>query len=184
LNALRVSVFLVVTACSSIFSIGSAHSALETTVPISAESGTGIAANLFPVSVKLSRGSLFLTDPTLLFLDETRIGMEVRVQAYDHRPNEGIAVSEMGQALLSGRLGFDPATRQFLLHEPKLDRLIFDRDNSVTQRWQTELNAAWKVQITNPIRSDIPPHPYLLPFKENIQGLSYDGSFINLKIVY
>ena len=163
---------------------GSARAAVETIVPISAETGTGIAARLFPVTVTLRRGNLFLSDPVLLFLDEQRIGMKVRVQAYDHRPSEGIAISEMANAQLSGIPGFDPVTREILLHQPTLERLIFDRDNSDTQRWQTEINRAWQIQISNPIRSELPPHPYLLPFRENIQDISYDGSFINLKIVY
>jgi hypothetical protein len=47
-----------------------------------------------------------------------------------------------------------------------------------------ESKAAWTAQATNPIRSELPPHPYLLPFKENMQDLSYDGTSINLEIFY
>ena len=36
----------------------------------------------------------------------------------------------------------------------------------------------------NPVRSEIPPQPYLLPFKENIQDLSCDGKNIYLETLY
>jgi len=48
----------------------------------------------------------------------------------------------------------------------------------------TQLKAAWSAQVTNPIRTELPPHPYILPFKNNIQDLSYDGKVINLAISY
>jgi hypothetical protein len=163
---------------------GPAFSGIGTTVPISAELGTGIAADQFPLTVKMDQGKLFLTEPRVLFIDNKRIGIQVRFQAYDHRPAEGIAVSEMGRAQFSGELGYDPGARQVLLHKPKIDKLEFDRDSQVTQRLLGELQATWAEQVTNPIRSELPQHPYVLPFKENIQDLSYDGKSINLSIFY
>jgi hypothetical protein len=184
LNTLRAGTLCVLIACILLTSAGKAYSGIGTTVPVSAELATSIAGNLFPVTVKLNTGNLFLTDPIVLFFDDRRIGVQVRFHAYDHRPEEGIAISEMGRALISGELDYDPGARQILLHDPRIDNIEFDRDSGVTQRIFTELKATWTAQVTNPIRSEIPPHPYLLPFKENIQDLSCDGKNINLEILY
>lgn len=161
-----------------------AVSAAGTTVPISASLATGIAADLFPVTVKLSKGNLFLTDPVALFLDGGRIGMQVRIQAYDHRPDEGVAISEMGQATFSGTLDYDAATQQILLGDPRIDKLTFDRENAVTRSFLDSMKSAWSAQVTNPLRADIPPHPYVLPFRNNIRNLAYDGKSIILTLSY
>ena len=155
-----------------------------TTIPISAELGTSIAADLFPVTIKLSPGNVFLTAPRLLFLERGRIGMQVRFQAYDHRPAQNIAISETGHAAFSGKVGYDPGTRQILLYDPQIDTLEFDRKGDVTRRLSGQMNDAWATQVTNPIRAELPPHPYLIPFRNNIQALSYDGNNINLTITY
>lgn len=181
---MRASTFLVLIAYSLLIISAKANAVAGAIVPISAELGTSIAGDLFPVTVKLTRGNLFLTEPVVLFLDKGRIGMQVRFQAYDHRPAQGIAISEMGRAVFSGKIGYDPGTRQILLHDPKLDKLEFDQKNEVTQRFLTQLQEAWSMQVTNPIRAEPPPHPYLLPFKDNIRDLSYDGKNINLTISY
>ncbi len=183
LNTLRKSTFLVLIACSLLLLSGKASAAV-TTIPISAELGNSIAADLFPVTIKLTPGNVFLTEPRLLFLDQGRIGMQVRFQAYDNRPAQGIAISELGHAAFSGRVGYDPGTRQILLYEPKIDKLEFDRKSEVTQRLLAQLKSAWSTQVTNPIRAELPPHPYLIPFKNNIQDLAYDGTSINLTISY
>ena len=161
-----------------------AQSAMEMSVPISAETGTGIAGDLFPVALKLPGANLYLTDPELQFMDARRIGMRMRLQAYDHRPEAGVAISEMGWAFVSGELGYDPGTREFLLYNPRMDRLEFDRESAVTRRFSTEINAAWSGQVTNPIRTVLPNHPYLLPFRNNIKSLSYDGKSISLLVTY
>ncbi len=153
-------------------------------MPISAELGSSIAADIFPVTVKLTPGNVFLTEPRLIFLEQGRIEMQVRFQAYDNRPAHDIVVSEMGRAALSGKVAYDPGTRQILLHDPQLDSLEFDRNSEVTQRLLAQLKGAWSMQVTNPIRAELPPHPYLIPFKNNIQDLSYDGKNINLTISY
>lgn len=177
------TLFAVITRLLLIVS-ASTNSAVVTTVPISAELGTSIATDLFPVTIKLTPGNLFVTEPTLLFLDKERIGLQVRFQAYDHRPAQGIALSETGWADFSGKIGYDPATQQVLLHDPRIDKIKFDQKNDVTQRFLTQLNAAWSTLVTNPIRAELPPHPYLVPFKNNITDLSYDGRVINLAISY
>jgi hypothetical protein len=177
------SLFLLVT-CTLVLHANIAYTTIGTTVPISAELGTSIAGDLFPVTLKLTQGNLFLSEPVLLYQDNRRIGMQVRFQAYDHRPAQGVAVSEMGRAIFSGSLGYDAQTRQVLLHNPRMDKLSFDRKNDATLRFLTELNAAWSAQVTNPIRAELPPHPYLVPFKNNIQNLSYDGKNIILTISY
>jgi hypothetical protein len=184
LNTLRTSTFYVAIVYSLLIISAKAYSVAGTTVPISAELATSIAGDLFPVTVKLSKGNLFLTEPVVLFLNKGRIGMQVRFQAYDHRPAQGIAISEMGRAVFSGKIGYDPGTRQILLHEPRIDKLEFDQKNDVTQRFLAQLKEAWSMQVTNPIRAGLPPHPYLLPFKDNIQDLSYDGKNINLTLSY
>jgi hypothetical protein len=163
---------------------GRAHAASSTVVPISAELGTGIAGDLFPVTLKLSPENIFLTEPVLLFLDPVRIGMQLRFQAYDNRPQQNIAISETGRASISGRLGFDPNARQVLLYDARLDTLQFDKKSAVTERLAAKIKSTWSAQITNPIRADLPPHPYLLPFKDNIRELSYDGKSIKLTLVY
>jgi hypothetical protein len=184
LTTLRANTLFALITCSLLTLSGTASAASRTTVPISAELSTGIAGDLFPVTVKLTEGNLFLTEPVALFLDDGRIGIQVRYQAYDHRPAQGIAISEMGRAAFSGKIGYDLATRQILLHDPKIDKLEFDRKSEVTQRMLTQLKDAWHTQVTNPIRAELPPHPYLIPFKNNIQDLSYDGKNINLTISY
>jgi hypothetical protein len=157
---------------------------LGTALPISAELGTSIAREQFPVTIALPKARLFLTEPTLLFLDQKRIGIQVRFQAYDHRPLDGVAISETGHAAFSGELDYDPAERKILLHKPRIDRLQFDRKNTVAQGLQRELQAAWSAQITDPMRSALPPHPYLLPFREHIQDLSYNGENIVISVNY
>lgn len=177
-------VTLVVLACCLLHAAGRTYAATSATVPISAELGTSIARDLFPVTIELRQGKLFLTEPALLFLDPRRVGMQVRFQAYDHRPEQGIALSETGSAQLSGALGYDPVNRQILLLDPSIDRIQFDKSNTVTQRFFAEMQAAWTAQITNPLRSTLPPHPYLLPIRNNIQELSYDGKNITLTLSY
>jgi hypothetical protein len=38
--------------------------------------------------------------------------------------------------------------------------------------------------LVSPLRSEIPPHPYVQPFREHVSGLSYDGRTISLEIMY
>lgn len=167
-----------------ILCVAKAYSGAETSLPISAELATSIAADLFPVTLSLSKGKVFLTEPKMLFLDSQRVGMQVRFQAYDYRPEAGVAVSEMGQAQISGMLDYNQASRQILLHDPRIDELEFDRTSAVTVSMHSQMKAAWSAQVSDPIRSEIPSHPYTLLIKDNIQDLSYNGKVINLKVLY
>ena len=184
LRLLRASGFMLTIGVAMLVATGKSVSAVATTVAISAELGTSIAGDLFPVTVKLSEGNLFLSEPVVLFLEQGRIGLQVRVQAYDHRPAQGIAISEMGRATVSGRMDYDTVTKQILLHDPRIDKLAFDQKNAATQHFLAEVNSAWAAQVTNPMRAELPPHPYLLPFRNNIQDLSYDGKNINVTVSY
>jgi hypothetical protein len=155
-----------------------------TTVPVSAETATNIARSLFPVSLKAGTGNLFLTDPVVIFLTDRRIGLQAHMQAYDHRPEQGIAISEEGQAVVSGEVGYDPKTRQILLYEPRIDTLTFNNESPVTKRLRAEVQAAWEAQVTNPIRAEVPPHPFIAPFKEGIQDVSYENRSIFIQVWY
>ena len=164
--------------------LNTAHAAINTTVPVSEESASSIAVSLFPVSLKLERTNLFLTSPQVVFMNSERIGIRAILQAYDHRPADGVAISETGRAMLSGRVSYDRTTRQVLLHDARVEQLDFDRANAATQRFSHELQSAWSTQVTNPIRADLPPHPYLAPFRNNIDNIADDGKQISLVLVY
>lgn len=160
------------------------HAAFATTVPVSADTATSIARSLFPVSVRAATRNLFLTDPVVIFISDRRIGLQAQFQAYDHRPEEGVAISETGQLVVSGEVGFDPKTRQVLLYEPRIDKLLFDTQSKLTQRLHAEVQAEWKAQVSNPIRAEIPPHPFIAPFKEGIQDITYENRSIFVQVWY
>ena len=155
-----------------------------TTVPVSAETATNIARSLFPVSLKVGTGNLFLTNPVIIFLDDRRIGLQAHLQAYEHRPEQGIAISEEGQVLVSGEVGYDLKTREVLLYAPKIDKLTFDNESEVTKRQRAEVQGAWETQVTNPIRAQVPPHPFILPFKDGIQDVTYEKRSIFIQVWY
>ncbi|MEE4144575.1 MAG: hypothetical protein V2I26_07225 [Halieaceae bacterium] len=155
-----------------------------TTVPVSAETATSIARSLFPVSLSVGTGKLFLTNPVIIFLDDRRIGLQARLQAYDHRPEEGIAISEEGQVLVSGEVGYDLKTREVLLYAPRIDKLTFDNESEVTKRQRAEVQGAWESQVTSPIRAQVPPHPFILPFKDGIQDVTYEKRSIFIQVWY
>jgi hypothetical protein len=161
-----------------------AQAQLGTTVKVSEEFATSIAQSLFPITVKLEPANLFLTDPTVTYIDGKRIGLRSRFQAYDHRPAQDVAMSEIGHAMISGELDYDTLRREILLHNPHIDTLVFDRKNSNSQSLSTTIRSAWTEQVQNPLRSKIPPHPYVIAFKDNIRGISYDGQNINLHIAF
>ena len=161
-----------------------AYAAFNVSFEVSSEMGNRLAAEEFPLTLKLEPERLFVTQPVLIFMDEKRLGISVRFQAYDHRPAENIAISESGDARFSGELDFDSVAHRILLHNPKLDSLQFDRNTPEAMRLAEKIQAAWKAQVSNPLQADIPPHPYVAPFKENIRDISYDGKAITLHIGY
>lgn len=158
--------------------------AIDSVVPISQELATSIAGKLFPAGLELNTGNLLITEPEVVFIDSERLALRVRVQAYYHRPDLDIAISEMGWARISGGLDFDPETRQILLRNPSIDTLDFDRQNKASQDFHSDISDSWSNQVTNPMRTDIPPHPYIVLFKDNIRNLTYDGQNINIEIAY
>jgi hypothetical protein len=155
-----------------------------TTVPVSAETATNIARSLFPVSLAVGTDKLFLTNPVVIFLDDRRIGLQAHLQAYDHRPEAGVAISEEGQVLVSGEVGYDMKTREVLLYAPRIDKLTFDNESEVTKRQRAEVQGAWEKQVTNPIRAQVPPHPFILPFKDGIQDVTYEKRSIFIQVWY
>lgn len=172
-------------AIGAIFSPGiSVGAGFATTVPVSADSATNIARSLFPVSFAAGTGTLFLTNPVVIFIDDRRLGLQVRFQAYENRPDKGIAISEEGQALVSGEVGYDATGKQVLLYDARIDKLVFDRDSTVTQRLRADIQSAWRAQISNPIRADLPPHPLILPFRESIEDVTYAKRSIYIQVVY
>ncbi|MCB1694630.1 MAG: hypothetical protein KDI10_07870 [Halioglobus sp.] len=160
------------------------YAGFGTTVPVTAETATNIARSLFPVSLKAGDSNLYLTDPVVVFIDDRRIGLQAHLQAYDHRPEQGIAISEEGQAVVSGEVGYDTATKQILLHEPRIDKLVFDTQSEVTKRLRAEVLATWESQVTNPIRAEVPPHPFLTPFKGGIRDVTYEQRSIFILVWY
>ena len=82
------------------------------------------------------------------------------------------------------RAGFDPQTRQILLYNPKIDRLAFVNESAVTKRLRADVQAAWEAQVTNPIRAELPPHPFITPFKDGIQGVTYVNGSIFVQVGY
>ena len=90
----------------------------------------------------------------------------------------------MGWAKISGGLDFDPEARQILLHNPSIDALEFDRQNKASRGFSSDIAENWSNQVTNPMRTDIPPHPYIIMFKDSISNVSYNGQNINIEIVY
>ena len=162
----------------------SALAVSSTQLPLSAELATGLAEQSFPLTINLEYGKLFLTKPVVLFLDADNVGLRVRVQAYDHRPAEGVALSEMGRAVISARPGYDVAARRILLHEPQLIELTFDRENTASRKFERAARDLWNTQAESTVRARLPQHPYITPFRSYIQDLSYDGSSIFLELQY
>jgi hypothetical protein len=183
-TARRLCAAWMLAAVVALLPVAGASAGFATTVPVSADSATGIARSFFPVSLVAGTRNLFLTDPVVVFIDDRRLGLQVRFQAYENRPEKGIAISENGQALVSGEVGYDPANKQVLLYDARVDELAFDTESNVTRRLRADIESAWKAQVTNPIRADLPPHPFILPFKDGIQDVTYEKRSIYIQVFY
>ena len=181
---LSISALALLTIIASTFLRNPALAAINSVVPISQELATSIAGKLFPAGLDLNTGSLLITAPEVVFVDSERLALKVRIQAYYHRPDLDIAISEMGWAQISGGLDFDRETRQILLHNPSIDTLNFDRQNEASRDFYSDISESWLNQVANPMRTDIPPHPYIILFKDNISSVTYDGQNINVEIAY
>lgn len=161
-----------------------ANAGFGTSVPISAELATSIARSMFPQGLMLVRGNLLLSDPAVVFVDMKRVAVRMQFQAYDYRPEAGVALSENGRAVLSGEVGWDVLTRQILLFNPRLDELVFDRETTFSGEVRGTIVKAWQDQVSNPVRADLPPHPYILPFEQGIQDISYGSEGIVIQVWY
>lgn len=161
-----------------------AHAGFGTSVPVTAELATSIARSMFPQTLSVAGGKLFLSEPEVIYVDLKRVAVRVHVQAYDHRPEEGVALSEEGTALVSGEVGYDMGAGQVLLFQPVLDELSFARDTPFSRQISDAVNLAWKAQVTNPVRADLPPHPYIQPFRHGIQDISYGREGIVIQVWY
>jgi hypothetical protein len=139
---------------------------------------------MFPQALALGQVNLFLSEPTVLYPDARRVAVRMRVQAYDHRPEQGIALSEEGEAVLSGGLGYDAVTRQVLLYDPQLDELSFANDNEFTRKVSQGVKGEWQARVSNPVRADVPPHPYIQPFRNGIKDISYGKEGIVIQVWY
>jgi hypothetical protein len=71
-----------------------------------------------------------------------------------------------------------------LLYSPRLDQLDFENPGEVTKRLRAEVQAAWDAQVSNPIRAEVPPHPFILPFKDGIQDVTYQKQSIYIQVWY
>ncbi len=183
-RALYISALALLTMTASTLLRNPSFAAINSVVPISAELATSIAGKMFPAGLDLNTGKLLITEPEVVFVNNKRLALQVRVQAYYHRPDQNIAISEMGWARISGGLDFDSETRQILLHNPSIDTLDFDRQNEASRDFRSDISDSWSNQVTNPMRTDIPPHPYIVLFKDNIRNVTYDGQNINIEIAY
>lgn len=154
------------------------------TVPISQETGTSIAASAFPVALALSAGTLYLSDPRVVLADPARVSLATRFQAFDLAPPSGVAISETGSALVSGVLGYDAGTGEILVHQPRLERLAFDREGDTVDLMRQRVMAFWRQHTASTIRAELPPHPFLLPFGNRITDIRYDGRAINVYLRY
>ena len=181
---LSISALALFTIIASTLLRNSALAAISSMVPISQELATSIAGKLFPAGLDLNTGNLLITEPEVVFVDSERLALKVRIQAYYHRPDQGIAISEMGWAQISGGLDFDPETRQILLHNPSIDTLDFDRQNEASRNFRSDISENWLNQVPNPMRTDIPSHPYIILFRDNIRNVTYDGQNISVEIAY
>jgi hypothetical protein len=181
---LSISALVLFTIMASTLLRNPASAAISSVVPISQELASRIAEKLFPAGLELNTGNLLMTEPEVVFVDSERLALKVRIQAYYHRPDQGIAISEMGWAQISGGVDFDPKTRQILLHNPSIDTLDFDRKNDASRDFHSDISENWLNQVTNPMRTDIPPHPYIILFKDNIRSVTYDGQNISVEIAY
>jgi hypothetical protein len=183
-RTLFISAFALLTIIASTLLRNPAFSAINSVVPVSQALATNIATKLFPVGLELDTGDLLVTAPEVIFVSDERLALKVRIQAYYHKPEQNIAISEMGWAKISGELDFDGETRQILLKNSSIDSLSFDRKNKASEKFHTDISNNWLSQVTNPMRTNIPAHPYIVMFKDNIRNVSYDGQNINIEIAY
>ena len=161
-----------------------ALAAFGTTVPISVELATSIAATVFPQTVPLRQNSLYVSNPVVFYANPgtatssnrapPRLRLQLNVQSLRRQADNTLKASAPGQAEVSGELGFDATTGQILLINPSIDRLELGSGDPDRRAFREELDKQWNEQVTNPMRIDLPPHPYLIPFRQGIKDIRLD----------
>jgi len=157
-----------------------------TAIPLPPDVAVSIARTQFPMTIPLSGGSLFVSDPVIVYLDPPagaagpgRIGLSVNVQTLHRQQDQSLVASAPGRAELSGELGYDRQTAEILVHRPRIDKLSLDgeqeRDNVARE---------WRERITDPVRVPLPAHPYLLPFRQSIQDITLEQGSIVIRVLY
>ncbi|MEP0202414.1 MAG: hypothetical protein ABJ084_06485 [Halioglobus sp.] len=155
-----------------------------TTVPISAELATNIANSVFPQTVPLRENSLYVSNPVVLYTSpdankasgqaSPRLRLQLNIQSLRRQADNTLKANAPGQAEVSGELGFDPITRQILLINPSIDSLQLGPGDLDGQALREELDRQWAEQVTNPMRIELPAHPYLIPFRQGIKDIRLD----------
>ena len=183
-----------ITALIAILNTHAALAAFGTTVPISAALATNIASSLFPQTVKLRENSLYVSDPIVLYAKSgstasssatpPRLRLQLNVQSLRRQADNTLQASAPGQAQVSGELGFDAETRQILLINPSIDYLALGPGDSDERAFRQELDQQWHKQVTNPMRIDLPPHPYLMPFRQGIRDIRLDQQGIIVEVLF
>ena len=149
-----------------------------TTVPVTADVATSIAGSVFPQTIALDKGSLYVSEPLVIYPDPTangpkRISLQVNVQVLQRQPDQTLVATLPARAQLSGEVGYDRETAQILLINARVESLEFDPAEKNAEQLRIDLDRNWKERITNPLRVDVPAHPYLLPFKQGIRDISF-----------
>lgn len=156
-----------------------ASAGFGTTVPVTADVATSIAGSAFPQTIALDKNSLYVSEPLATYPDAAattgprRISLQVNVQILQRQPDQTLVATLPARAQLSGEVGYDRETTQILLINPQIDSLEFDPAETNAEQIRADLNRNWNERITNPLRVDVPAHPYLLPFKQGIRDISF-----------
>jgi hypothetical protein len=159
-----------------------------TTVPVSAEAATNIAGSLYPRTIALDNGSLFVSQPVVSYPGEgsgpARISVRVNVQVLRRQSDQSLVASAPGLAQVSGEIGYDRKAAQILMTNPRIDDLVFDASEPGAEQLRADLLRQWGERITNPMRIEVPGHPYLLPFKQGIRDISLRDESIIVEVLF
>lgn len=155
---------------------------LQASLPLPKTLAETLVSGFFPRSIATEQGSLLLKDPSVLFLDDNRLGLRTDLQST--ASNVGIKDEDIveGAALVSCTIAYDQATAQLLLQAPRLDSLVLYTDDKTAARLRESLQRSWNKQSTDPLRVDLPKHPYLAPFKDGIQDIIVEDEVINVRV--
>lgn len=169
--------------------IAAASSAgFATTVPVSAELATNIASSLYPQTIALDKDSLFVSDPIVSYpgagANTERVSLRVNVQILRRQPDESLVATAPGIAEISGEIGYDRQATQILLINPRVDSLTLAPGEPKAPQLRADLLRQWDMKITNPMRVDVPGHPYLLTFKQGIRDITLSDEGIVIDVMF